>query len=58
MVRVYQSNSGKLDVTAGTYSYVGTSYDNLNTFVSGPKYIKLEKTGNAIKAIGLQDKNI
>ena|SRR3989344_9388865 len=57
-VRVYQHGSGKLDVTAGIYGYVGTSYDKINTFVSGPKYIELEKTGNTIEAIGLQDKTI
>lgn len=57
-VRVYQHGSGKLDVTAGIYEYVGTSYDQINTFVSGPKYIKLKKTGNTIEAIGLQDKTI
>jgi len=57
-VRVYQHGSGKLDVTAGVYGYAGTSYDKINIFVSGPKYIKLKKVGNTIEAIGLQDKNI
>lgn len=56
-VRVYQHGSGRLDVTARIYGYAGTSYDKINTYISGPKYIKLEKTGNTIKATGLQDKN-
>ncbi|HLC60956.1 MAG TPA: hypothetical protein VJJ52_06020 [Candidatus Nanoarchaeia archaeon] len=57
-VRVYQHGSGKLDATAGIYGYAGTSYDKINTFVSGPKYIEIKKTGNTITAIGLQDKTI
>ena len=57
-VRVYQHNSGSLDTTAGIYWYVGTSYDKINIFISGPKYVKLEKTGNSIEATGLQDKMI
>ena len=57
-VRVYQHNSRRSDVTAGIYGYAGTSYDKINKFISGPKYIKLKKIGNTIEAIGLQDKNI
>lgn len=57
-VMVYQRDFGKLDVTAGIYGYAGMSYDKINTFVSGSKYIELKKTGNTIEAIGLQDKHI
>lgn len=57
-VRVYQHNSGRLDATAGIYGYVETSYDKIDAFVSGPKYIKLKKTGNVIEVIGLQYKTI
>ena len=56
IVKVYQKNSGKLDVLSTSHNFAGTSFDDLKVQISGSKFLKFEKIGNRLIITGANSK--